>query len=580
MQVFEVSFECGNKVGGIHTVISTKSKEMIKKYGENYICIGFYDKNKVISEVIFEKVPNEWENIFNDLEKIGIKCYYGRWVLANKARIILVDSKEFEKNNINNIKTEHWEKYKIDSLYADDFYNEPVAWAHACGILMEKLGKFPYIAHFHEWLSGAALLYLEERHPNLPTIFTTHATVLSRTIGASIEKIRELTEESIERIAKEHNIIAKHQLEKLSANKAKVVTTVSEITKEEVEKILNRKVDVVTYNAIDFSSIKKDYEIIAESENLRSELERFLISYFTPYYKIDVKDKPIIFTSGRYEFWNKGFDLFIESLGKLDRRLRGKTTVFAFILVPTSVRGFKEDVLDNLLLFSKFEEIINEDLGKIGRSILYKYAQGEKISVDNKELIVNINAMRNIMKKKGLPEICPFKLDYEESKDLILQSLKKAGLENKEENSVKVIFYPRFLKESDEILKLNYKEFLKTADIGIFLSRYEPFGYTPLETAAYVTCAVTSDYGGFGNLIRNIGKDNRGIWVINAVNRDKNIIVEELTNLLEWFCLLDKEERKDLEVKARDSSEFFDWSNFINNYFIAYNIALERAGII
>ena len=144
---------------------------------------------------------------------------------------------------------------------------------------------------------------------------------------------------------------------------------------------------------------------------------------------------------------------------------------------------------------------------------------------------------------------------------------------------MKVIFYPRFLKISDEILKLNYKEFLKTADIGIFLSRYEPFGYTPLETASYVTCSVTSDYGGFGNLIRALRKENRGIWVINAVNRDRETIINELTNLLEWFCLLDKEERTELEVKARDSAEFFDWSNFINNYFIAYNMALERSGI-
>lgn len=582
MQVFEISFECGNKVGGIHTVISTKSKEVIKKYGEDYICIGFYDQKKAVSEVIFENVPKEWISIFEDLEEKGIKCYYGKWVKGNGARIILVDAKEFEKNNINKIKTDHWEKYKIDSLLARNDYEEPIAWAHACGILIEKIGNFPYIAHFHEWLSGAALLYLEEKMPNIPTVFTTHATFLSRVIGANIEKIRILEESEIEDLAKKHNIIAKHQMEKISANKAKVVTTVSDITKEEVEKILSRKVDIITYNAIDFSSLKKDYEIIAESANLRLELDKFLISYFTPYYNINVKDKPIIFTSGRYEFWNKGFDLFIESLGRLNKRLKGKTTVFAFILVPTDIKKPKEIILDNLLLFNKFEEIIKKDFSKIRKEILYKYALGEKINEFlryNKELIVNINTMKNMMKKEGLPEICPFYLNYDEKKDLILQNLKRIGLDNKEENSVKVIFYPRFLIDSDEILKLNYIEFLKVADIGVFLSKYEPFGYTPLETMAYVTCAVTSDYSGFGNLIRNLKKENQGVWIINAVNKNKEIIVEELTNLLEWFCLLDKEKRKDLEIKARDCSEFFDWKNFINNYFIAYNLALERAGI-
>jgi len=250
-QLFEVSFECGNKVGGIHTVISTKSKEMIKRYGDNYICVGFYEKSKAANEVMLEKIPEQWRDAFRELEEKGIRCYYGRWMAANKARIILVDSKEFEKNNINKIKAEHWEKYGIDSLRTDAFYNEPVAWAHACGMLIEKIGNFPYLTHFHEWLSGAALLYLEERIPNLPSVFTTHATVFSRTIGASIEKVRDLRKEEIERIAKERNIIAKHQMEKLCAHKAKVVTTVSDITKEEVEKILERKVDIVAYNAID-----------------------------------------------------------------------------------------------------------------------------------------------------------------------------------------------------------------------------------------------------------------------------------------------------------------------------------------
>lgn len=38
--VFEVSWEVCNKVGGIHTVISTKSPFMSKEYGDNYIVLG------------------------------------------------------------------------------------------------------------------------------------------------------------------------------------------------------------------------------------------------------------------------------------------------------------------------------------------------------------------------------------------------------------------------------------------------------------------------------------------------------------------------------------------------------------
>ena len=38
--LFEVSWEVCNKVGGINTVLITKLKQAIKKFGENYILIG------------------------------------------------------------------------------------------------------------------------------------------------------------------------------------------------------------------------------------------------------------------------------------------------------------------------------------------------------------------------------------------------------------------------------------------------------------------------------------------------------------------------------------------------------------
>ncbi len=582
MKVFEISFECGNKVGGIHTVISSKAREMVRLFGKDYICIGFYNEKRAKEEVIPEKIPEEWKKAFEELEGEGIRCIYGKWLKGGKAKIILVDSKEFEKRKVNEIKTEHWIKYKIDSLFVGEDYNEPVAWSYAVGKLLEKIGSFPYIAHFHEWLSGSALLYLNERIPDLPSVFTTHATFFARVIGANVEDVKRFKEEEIERKAKELGIIAKHQMEKVCAQKAKVVTTVSDITKIEVEKILGRKVDIITYNALDMSSMKNYEDIIAESELLREQLEKFLIAYFSPYYEIDVKDKPILFTCGRYEFWNKGFDLFIESLRELNERLKGKTEVFAFILVPSDVGEGKEEVMESILLFERLEEILDEKLKNVKKEVLYKVGKGEEVRKENivdEELVANIEGIASKMKRRGLPPLCPFHLNYDERNDLILENLKRCGLDNRKENAVKVIFYPRYLKISDEILKLNYREFLEVADIGVFMSRYEPFGYTPLEASVYITCSITSDYGGFGNLIRRYGKEGNGVWVINAVNRKKEAIVEEIANVLENLCLLPREKLEELKINARKSVEIFDWKYMIKNYLDAYKLALERAGI-
>ena len=38
--IFEVSWEVCNKVGGIHTVISTKASSLKKAFGDNIIYIG------------------------------------------------------------------------------------------------------------------------------------------------------------------------------------------------------------------------------------------------------------------------------------------------------------------------------------------------------------------------------------------------------------------------------------------------------------------------------------------------------------------------------------------------------------
>ena len=56
--LFEVSWEVCNKVGGIHTVISTKAKTMVERLGEEYVAIGPWLLCDTGDENPFEEDPS------------------------------------------------------------------------------------------------------------------------------------------------------------------------------------------------------------------------------------------------------------------------------------------------------------------------------------------------------------------------------------------------------------------------------------------------------------------------------------------------------------------------------------------
>ena len=68
--IFETSWEVCNKVGGIHTVISTKALKIVNELGDNYILIG----------------PDVWREDVKNPEFIPDECYLlnGRAELLQK----------------------------------------------------------------------------------------------------------------------------------------------------------------------------------------------------------------------------------------------------------------------------------------------------------------------------------------------------------------------------------------------------------------------------------------------------------------------------------------------------------------
>ncbi|MBD3318291.1 hypothetical protein GF342_00075 [Candidatus Woesearchaeota archaeon] len=585
--LFEVSWEVCNKVGGIYTVVTSKAPSMQENY-ENYYLIGPYFPDKLRG--IFEEtpVPEQCKDCFERLKQVGIEVHTGQWLIKGTPKVMLVDYTDFQYKN-NEIKTLLWERFKLDSLstqYHD--FDEPVVWAWAVGRVVEELtGIFnkKTVLHTHEWMSGAALLYCKDRNVPLGSVFTTHATMLGRTLATNKVDIYQLDSISPSE-AQRHGpgLWAKVQMERICAREADVFTTVSAITGAEAEKFLGRKPDVIVTNGLDFAKFPTLDESAVRHRIFKQRIHTFLMYYFFPYYEFDLENTLIYFIAGRYEFHDKGIDVLIKSLSRLNERLKKEKTnktIITFFWVPAGMKSIKSELLENRSHFFDIKDDI-DDLGEELRNTLtYLLVSGKQISKENifdKDLLQDLKVKIRRLKQSGKPPVATHDLYHEES-DPILSMLGQEGLANDEDDPVKVVFYPIYLTGADGLLDLTYRESLNAGNLGIFPSFYEPWGYTPLETSALGVSAVTTDVAGFGSYVQDKAKGRfPGIFVIPR-KQSEELAIQKLTDVMYDFAHLSKHERTENRISAKKLAETADWKHFVENYIKAHNLALERSNL-
>jgi len=596
--VLEISYEVCNKVGGIYTVITSKMGRMMESI-KNYIAVGPYYEKPASLQFEKEKPPKSFQKAFDSLhKKYGINCHYGRW-LIEEARLekqrpvtILIDPAGYRAST-NKIKSELWEFANVDSINSTPHYDEPLPFARATGLLAEELLKSgaiggKVVAHFHEWLTGAGLLYLKANRVPCRTVFITHSTALGRTIaGSGREDIYRLINDGLRKKqtvsddkAREYNAVDRHTMERASAQHADVFTTVSDIVGTECEFILGRKPDIILHNGLDMSKFPVMEDLSDLHIKYRDHIRRFVMAYFSPYYPIDVNNTLFYFISGRFEFHNKGIDLLLDSMGKLNNRLKkskSSRTIILIIWVPCYVRGRRPDIMDSLALFEDLEETISEESGRIAGRIMDFFAQRKKItcsSIIGQEFLHELKkAEISIRRKDQLPPVSPFLIDSNE----ITQGLERNGLTNSPDDRVKVIYYPTYLSSTDGVLGLSYYNAMMGCHVGIFPSYYESWGYTPLEAAALGCQSVTTDLAGYGRFMKpNIRKGDFSIMVIPREGRKYEESLECLEEQLFSIYGMTKRQRVQFKIKAKQLSRLADWSSLIKNYIRAYDMALSK----
>lgn len=527
--VFEVSWEVCNKVGGIHTVVSTKAPFMKAEYGDHFILLGPDVWKETLANPEFTEDPNLFRAWKDKAQSDGLNIRIGYWNIPCRPIVILVDFTTFFPRK-NEILAEFWETYQLDSISGGWDYIEPVMFGYGAAKVIHNFYEFHFTsrerisAHFHEWMTGAGILYLEKYVPQMGTVFTTHATMLGRSIAGNGKLLYENMEKlDAGGLANSYQITSKYSLERCSSNVADCFTTVSEITAKECQLLLGKEPDFVTPNGFD-PGIVPDHESMAEKRKTARDallkVSRALTGSPVP------EDSTMILISGRYEFRNKGIDLFIESLGKLNKT-QGHP-ILAYIMVPANVAGPNRSLVE----------------GNIDTSS-HKYLTH---------------------------------FIHHEEYDPVLNKIKQAGLTNLPSDRVKIIFTPAYLNGDDGIFNLHYYDILTAFDLTAFPSYYEPWGYTPLESAAFGIPTITTTLAGFGLWIKALHKKkNEAIKVLHRTDTNTDEVLDEMVRHIQAFTQKSHDEIDALKKQAEEMAKSALWKELFNAYKEAYSFALNKS---
>ena len=139
--LFEVSWEVCNKVGGIHTVISTKVLSMAGEFKNNHILIGPDVWRYDVPNPEFTEDPHLFKSWRLKAAQEGLRIKVGRWNIAGNPAVILVDFTSFIPQK-DQILTSFWDKFQVDSLTGQWDYIEPVLFGFTAGKVIESFVRY------------------------------------------------------------------------------------------------------------------------------------------------------------------------------------------------------------------------------------------------------------------------------------------------------------------------------------------------------------------------------------------------------------------------------------------------------
>ena len=537
--LFESSWEVCNKVGGIYTVLSTKAHTLQQSFKDKLIFIGpdVWDNTNAPDFIEDDVLFADWKTYTKTTENLKVKV--GRWNVPGTPPVILVDFKPFFKER-DAFFYSMWESFRVDSIHAYGDYDESCIFAYAVGKVIEsfyhfyKLEDKKVAALFNEWMLGMGALYIQKQLPAIATLFTTHATSIGRSIAGNNKALYAYMDGyNGDQMAGELNMEAKHSLEKQTALHVDCFTTVSDITARECKQLLDKAPDIVTPNGFEPNFVPTDKEYDKKRTAARRDLlnvaEKLLGCPISP-------DAFLVSTSGRYEYRNKGIDVFIEAMNRVRTSGRLQREVVAFIMVPAWVRDACADL----------KEVIDKN-----------------IRTTSPMQMPFVTHWLNLMEQ-----------------DKVLNYISHSGFTNSAADKLKIIFVPCYLDGRDGIFNKPYYDLLIGMDATVYPSYYEPWGYTPLESIAFGIPTITTDLAGFGLWAKKHVTGNNiseGVAVVNRDDFNYFEVADAITSSILTLAGKDKKEAEEIRKRSFCLAAKAEWNKFIVYYEEAFRIALEHA---
>ncbi|XP_030759671.1 glycogen [starch] synthase [Sitophilus oryzae] len=573
---FEVAWEAANQVGGIYTVIRSKAYISTEEMGDQYCLIGPYKEQCARTEV--EEGPLSSNSLNKAVEACrnkGFKVVTGRWLVDGNPQIILFDIGSAAWK-LDEFKEELWNKTNIGVPHLDIEANDAIILGYMVAEFLSQFqntaeeegeGKPKIVVHFHEWQAGVGLIAVRTKHLNVATVFTTHATLLGRYLCAgSTDFYNNLDKFAVDEEAGKRQIYHRYCMERAASHLAHVFTTVSDITGYEAEHLLKRKPDIITPNGL---NVKK-FSALHEFQNLhalsKDKIHEFVRGHFYGHYDFDLDKTLYFFIAGRYEFGNKGADIFIEALARLNHYLKSSgsdITIVAFMIFPTRTNNFNVESLRGHAVTKSLRDSIADIQHKIGKRMYEVCLNGRLPSGNdllNKEDMVRLKRCIFSLQRDGLPPVTTHNI-VDDWNDPVLCHIRRCNLFNTTNDRVKIVFHPEFLSSTNPLFGLDYEEFVRGCHLGVFPSYYEPWGYTPAECTVMGIPSITTNLSGFGCFMEEHIADPQsyGIYIVDRRNIGLEDSVRQLAHFMYDFSRLSRRQRIIQRNRTERLSDMLDW---------------------
>lgn len=586
--LFEVSWEVCAQAGGIYTVLRSKAPVCSQRWGKRYWLIGPY--REATAKIEFDPVrpSRTMAAVLREFEEKGVIIHCGRWLITGRPQVLLIDLAT-PLRHLADMKYFMWKDLGIGTPGGDSETDESVALGYTVADLLQaferKLPTHPILAQFHEWQAAVALPLLKHRKSGVATVFTTHATLVGRSLSAANADLYEaLASFNPDAVAAEHGIRHRYLIERAAAQGADVFTTVSEITALEAEHFLARRAECVLPNGLNVERFAAPHEFQNLHQQAKDKINKFVMGHFFPSYTFDLAHTLYLFTAGRYEYRNKGMDVFIEALYELNRRLKAEpngVTVVAFIVTRAPYRGINVETLNRQAMFHELRSVCQQIKEDMGRRLFQRVANGRLPSIE--DLLdeydrVRLKRMMHAWRHGPQPTVVTHDL-VDDANDPVLRHLRHRNLLNYPDDPVKVIFHPEFMIATSPLLGIDYDHFVRGCNLGVFPSFYEPWGYTPMECIVRGVPAITSDQSGFGSYLMDLIPDHDacGMFVARRRKVSAENCVYQVAGWLHDLTRMTLRERIDMRNRVEGFADHFDWSAMFRHYRTAHRLALAKA---